>query len=188
MPWPSTIDRLPAEAREALRAWLRDPGVTQTEATERVNALLEDLGLDEIRVSLRTVSRYDLRLRTAGERVLQSRQIADAWIAKYGAAPDGPAGHLVIEILRAVAFDLASRLQDFEIDEKSLSGVVETATRISLMVQRLERSRETAVRCDREIKREAAEEAAAKAAGETKAGGGVSPERLREIMREIYGV
>ena len=180
----STISSLPAEARKSLEAWLRDPAISQTEATRRLNALLEDLGFGEQQVSQYTVNRYNRRMQLAGERVFQSRQIADAWIAKFGSAPDGPTGHLVIEILRAVAFDLASRLQDLEIDEESISRAVETATRISGMVERLERSREIAVRCDREIKRQAAEEAAAK---KTKRAA-IKPERLRQIIRESYGV
>ena len=181
----SSICSLPVEARDALAAWLHDPALTQAEATRRLNALLEDLGLGEQQVSRYTVNRYNRRMQLAGERVLQSRQIADAWITKFGSAPDGPAGCLVIEILRAVAFDLASRLQDLEIDEESLSRAVETATRISVMVERLERSRETALRCDRESKRQAAEEAAAKTPSESKRA--ISPERLREIIRESYG-
>ena len=65
-------------------------------------------------------------------------------------------------------------------------GAAETAAKISLMVERLERSGEIALSCDREIKRRPAEEASAK----TKAArpSDADPERLREIMREIYGV
>ena len=35
MSQPSSIDRLPSEAREALHGWLRDPAITQTEAPEQ---------------------------------------------------------------------------------------------------------------------------------------------------------
>ena len=82
--------------------------------------------------------------------------------ARYGSAPDGPVDHLAVEMLRMVAFDLASRLQDFERHVKSLPGAAETAAKISLMVERLERSGQIALRCDRESKRQAAEEAAAR--------------------------
>ena len=184
---PSTIDSLPADAREALHSWLRDPGITQTEATERTNALLEELGLPE-RVSRQAVNRYDLRMRTVGERLRQSRQVAEAWIAKLGSAPGGQLGHLVTEMLRTLAFDLAIRLQDAELDDESLPGVVEAAGKVSLMAQRLERSSEISARRERQIKREAAEEIAGKVAKEQKAGRNVGPERLRKIIQEIYGV
>ena len=55
------------------------------------------------------------------------------------------------------------------------------------MAQRLERSSEINVRRERQLKREAAEEMAAKVSKETKAGRKMSPERVREIVREIYG-
>lgn len=66
---PSSIDRLPEKVRESIDNWLRDPGLTQTEAAARTNALLEEMERSE-RVSLRAVSRYDRRLRDADEAVL----------------------------------------------------------------------------------------------------------------------
>ena len=182
MPPPSSISGLPADVRKSLEAWLRDPDITQSEATRRTNALLEDLDLGELRLSRYAVHRHDRRMRAAVERALQTRQIAKAWADKLGTVPGGQFGHLVIEILRAVAFDLASRLQDLEVDHEALPGVVESAYTISLMAESLERSRETALRCDRESKRQAA----AKTPSESKRA--ISPERLREIIRESYGL
>ncbi len=185
---PSSIDRLPSDVREALHGWLRDPAITQTEARERTNALLDDLGLAE-RVSRTAVNRYDQRMRAVCERLLQTRQVTEVWADKLGSAPAGQFGHLVTGMLRALVFDLASRLQhlqDREIDDDSLPGVVETAGKISLMAQRLERSREIFVRCDREIKRQAAEESAAKAKDAKRAA--IDPKRMRQIIREAYGV
>ena len=184
---PSTIDSLPTEARDSLHAWLRDPGITQTQATERTNVLLKELGLPE-RVSRQAVNRYDLRMRTVGERLRQSRQVAEAWIAKLGSAPGGQLGHLVTEMLRTLAFDLSIRLQDTKLDDESLPGVVDAASKVSLMAQRLERSSEISSRRERQLKREAAEEIAEKVAKEQKRGRNVSPERLRAIIQGIYGV
>ena len=185
----SRIDRLPSDVRDALHGWLRDPAITQTEATERTNALLDDLGLAE-RVSLSAVHRYDKRMQAACERVLQSRQVFEVWADKLGSAPAGPAGHLVTEMMRATVFDLGSRVQDLEIDDETLPGVVQTAFRIALMAESLERSSEIAARRDRDIKRLAAEEAAAKAAGKPKDAkrAPLDGERLREIVRKVYGV
>ena len=185
MSQPSSINRLPSEVRAALHGWLRDPAITQTEATERTNALLDDLGLAEEHVSRQAVNRYDLRMRAACERLLQSRQATEVWADKLGSLPAGQVGHLVTEMLRALAFDLTSRLQDRELDDVSLPGIAETAARIGFLTERLERSREIALRCDREIKRQAAEEAPAKAKDAKRAA--IDPERLREIIREAYG-
>ena len=183
---PSSIDGLPEQAREALHAWLRDPGITQKEVAARTNALLEELGLPQ-RVTRQAVNRYDLRMREVGEKLRQSRQVSEAWIAKLGSAPGGKLGHLVTEMLRTLAFDIALQLENAELDPESLPGVVDAAAKVSLMAQRLERSSEINVRRERQIKREAAEEMAAKVNKETKAGRKMSPERVREIVREIYG-
>ena len=196
MPGISSIDRLPSEVREALHGWLRDPAVSQAEAADRTNAMLDELAAQRPRekragrISESAVNRYNRRRRKAAERMRQSRLVADAWIARYGSPPDGPVDHIAVEMLRMVAFDLASRLQDFELDVKSLPGAAETAAKISLMVERLERSGLIALRCDREIKRRDAEEAAAKANDKTKVAKRppLDSERLREVMREIYGV
>ena len=181
----SRIERLPSDVREALHDWLRDPAITQTEATERTNALLDELGLAE-RVSRQAVNRYDQRIRAACEQVLQSRQVTEVWIAKLGSAPAGQVGHLVTAMMRRLMFDLSFRLQDLEIDDESMPGVLESAARISLVAERLERSREIALRCDRESKRQASEESAAKAKDAKRAA--IDPERLRQIIRESYGV
>ena len=191
MPQPSSIDRLPSEVREALHGWLRDPAITQTEATERTNALLDELAAQQPegeraeRVSRQAVNRYDQRMRAACERLLQSRQVTEVWADKLGSVPAGQFGHFVTEMLRMLVFDLAYQIQGREIDDESLPHIVATANKVSLMAQRLERSSEIAVRRDREIKRQAAEEAEkAKIANRPP----VTQEKLREIIREIYGV
>ena len=194
MSQPNSINRLPSEVREALHGWLRDPAITQTEATKRTNALLDELAAQQPEgkraeyVSRQAVNRYDQRMRAACERLLQSQQVTEVWAGKLGSAPAGQFGHLVTEMLRMLVFDLACQiqgLQDRVIDEKSLPGIVATANKVSLMAQRLERSSEIAVRRDREIKRQAAEEAEkAKAAKRPP----ITPEKLREIIRETYGL
>ena len=183
----SIIDKLPEEVREALHEWLRDPSISQAEAAERVNELLDELK-QRTRVSRAAVARYDVRMRKVGDKLRQSRQVADAWIAKLGSAPGGKLGHLVTEMLRTLAFDLSLRLQESDLDDESLPGVVDAAAKISLMAQRLERASEINVRREREIKRQAAEELAEKAAADTKRGGAITPERLQQIIRESYGV
>ena len=184
---PSSIDILPEQARDALHAWLRDPGITQKEATRRTNALLDELGLPE-RVTHQSVNRYDLRMRKVGEKLRQSRQVSEQWIGKLGSAPGGKLGHVVTEMLRTLAFEITLKLDEVDLKPESLPGVLDAASKLSLMAQRLERSSEINTRRERQLKREAAEELAAKAAKEAKAGRDVSPERLDEIIREIYGV
>ena len=145
----SSIDTLPAEARDALEGWLRDPGVKQREAMRRVNALLEEMGLGEQRVSKQAVHRHTLRMRSKEERSRQAEVIAGVWVEKLGVAPGGQAGGVVIEMLRLLTFEIALRLLDGELDNKGLRDVVDAAGKVCEMVERLERSREIAARGER---------------------------------------
>ena len=183
---PSSIESLPAEAREAFDGWLQDPAITQKEATQRVNALLENMGQGERRLSLQAVNRYDLRRRATAERKRQSRIITEIWADKFGSEPGEQVDQLIIELLRALTFDLAFRLQNGELDHASLPAVIDAADRVTLMVEQLERSSEIAARREREIKRQADEErkvqAALKPLNLTKQDGA----RMREMARRIY--
>ncbi len=183
---PSSIESLPAEAREAFDGWLQDPAITQKEATRRVNALLENMGQGERRLSLQAVNRYDLRRRATAERKRQSRIITEIWADKFGSEPGEQVDQLIIELLRALTFDIAFRLQNGELDHESLPAVIDAADRVTLMVEQLERSSEIAARREREIKRQADEERKAQAALKplnlTKQDGA----RMREMARRIY--
>lgn len=155
---PSTIDILPQAVRDQLHAWLRDPGITQIEATDRANALLEALGVEQ-RLSRQAINRYDLRMREVGEKLRQSRQVAEMWIGKLGAAPSGQTGHLINELLRTMAFDLTLKLQEGELTEESLPGIIDMLKQLSLSVVRLERAASENVKREAEIEKRAREQA-----------------------------
>ena len=169
-PSRSTINPLPAEVREALDAWLRDPAITQAEADRQVNALLDDLGLRELRVRIGAVCHYHRRMREGDERLRYSRQLAEARIARLDSEPAGRVGRLLIETLRALTFDLASRLQarEREFDDESLPAVINDAGKVTRMVECLERTRKIVARLELKLKRHAAEERKAKAAEKTR--------------------
>ena len=183
---PSSIDLLPAEVREALHAWLRDPGITQTEAADRTNDLLEDLGVEQ-RVSRHAINRYDLKMRDVGDKLRQSRAVAEVWVAKLGAQPQGQMGLLINEMLRTLAFDLTLKLQDGELTEESMPGVIDQLKHLSLSVMRLERAASENIKRETEIRRQA-KEAAAEAAEQVGTRRGLSPEAVAEIRREILGI
>ena len=188
MPLPSNIDRLPAEAREALDGWLRDPAITQTEATERVNELLETSGQSELRVSRDAVGRYRRRLREDDETLRQSREIGKVLTDKFNSAAAGQAGHLVLHMLRVLTFDLTSRLRDREFDDQPLPTVIKAAGKITRMTHRLERSSEIAARREREIKRQADKESPEEKRAERAARDKHWAETYRWIIEEVYGL
>lgn len=187
---PSTIDLLPAEIREALHAWLRDPAITQTEATERLNALLEDVGAEQ-KVSRHAVNRYDMKMREVGERLRQSRQVAEMWVGKLGAAPQGQLGHLINETLRTLAFELTLKLTDGELNEETMPAVIDQLKQLSLSVVRLERAASENIKREEEIRKQERARVAEQAAREmeqTAQEAGWSRETVQAAKQRILGL
>lgn len=158
MPQKSSIERLPEDVRERLHELLRDPRVTQLEATARINEILEAEG--EGTLSKSAVNRYALRMEKVGSRLRQSREIAEMWIAKLGAAPQGKTGHLINEILRTLSFDVSLMLQEGNLDAETAPGVVDMLKGLALTMQRLEKAATLNVKREQEIRKQALEDAA----------------------------
>lgn len=187
----STIDLLPDTARQALQELLADRRVTQLEAVRRINAVLAELheqgALPEDapqRLSKSAVNRYYLDMEAAGQKLRQSREIAQVWIGKLGAAPQGQVGNLVNEILRTLSFDMALLLQRGEVDAENAPAVVEMLKGLSLTMQRLEQAANLNVKREQDIRKQALEEAA-EAVGATAKEAGVSAETIARIRRDV---
>jgi hypothetical protein len=183
----SSIDRLPEEIKFRLQELLQDPRVTQLEVTAKINAILADEGHDE-RVSKSAVNRYAVKMAEVGEKVRQGRDVAQMFIAKVGAAPQGQMGLLINEILRTLAFDLSLKVQDADIsDPEVLSATIDQVKALALAVQRLEQSATINVKRDAEIRKQALQDAAEnveKAADAMQ----LKPETLTYIKQVIYGL
>jgi hypothetical protein len=155
----SSIDRLPDDIRTRLQELLRDPHITQKAAREKINAILDETDHPE-RLSRSAVNRYYQKMQEAGAKLRQSREVAEMWIGKLGAAPQGKVGHLVNEILRTLSFDMALVLQEGKLDEKSAPAVVQMLKGLSLTMMRLEKAASENVKREEEIRKRALEEAA----------------------------
>lgn len=186
MPKPSSIDLLPESVREALHEWLRDPGITQGEATERTNALLDELGIEQ-NISRQAVNRYDLKMRDVGAKLQQSREIAKMWIAKLGAQPQGQVGQLINEMLRTLALDVTLAAQSGELDPEDAPEVAKMLKNMAIAMERLEKAASENVKREEEIRARAAAEAAEKAEEGLKAQG-MSKASIDTIKREILGI
>ena len=185
MPRASSIDRLPPDILDQLQALLRDPRVTQLEATSRINAVLEEMG--EEGVSKSAVNRYAVKMEEVGAKLRQSREVADMWIARLGAQPQGKLGHLVNEMLRTLAFDLSIKLQEGHLDNETMPAVIGQIKELSLTMMRLERAANLNVEREREIQAQAKAEAA-EAAEKVAKQGGLSSASVQELRRAILGV
>jgi hypothetical protein len=177
----SSIDLLPAEIRDALHELLRDPTVNQLEATQKVNALLE-AEAHEIRLSKSAVNRYSQRMDAIGEKMRQSRQIADMWIGKLGNQPQGQVGKLLNEFTRTMAFETALHMSegDDPIPPKLLKE-------LSLAIKHLEEAASVNEKREREIRRQMAEEAAT-AVDEAAKQQGLTADSVAQIKAQILGI
>ena len=176
----SSIDRLPEDIRTRLNELLRDPRVTQLDATRRINTILAEN--DHPELSKSAVNRYKLRMNKVGEKIRQSREVAKMWIGRLGAEPQGEVGKLLNEMVRNLAFDATVAMADGDapVEPKMLKDM-------AIAIERLERAASENVKRDEAIRRQAVEEAAA-IAGTSAKKGGLSDEAAEQIKSKILGI
>ncbi|MCJ8285116.1 DUF3486 family protein [Halomonas sp.] len=182
----STIERLPEDIREQLQALLRDPRVTQLAATEQINAILEAEGHDD-RLSKSAVNRYAMRMNEVGERLRQSREVAQMWIGKLGAQPQGEMGNLINEMIRSLSFDVSLMLSEGEITADSLPGMIEMLKDLSLTTARLEKASSENVKREAEIRRQAREELEHKVDEAAQGNKTLTVADFKAAVAEVYG-
>ncbi|WP_027366944.1 DUF3486 family protein [Desulfocurvibacter africanus] len=186
MPRPSSIETLPPDVLERLQELLRDPRVTQLEVTKRINELLAAEGFPG-RVSKSAVNRYAQRMEEVGAKLRQAREVAEMWIGKLGAVPQGQVGQLVNELLRTLAFELSLKMQEGEMSAEEAPAVAKIIRDMAVGMEKLERAASENLKREEDIRRQAAEEAASKAEKIAKKRG-LSKEAVQELRREILGV
>ncbi|WP_369798557.1 phage protein Gp27 family protein [Desulfuromonas sp. TF] len=176
---------------------LDNPRITQLEAVERINATLAELrksGDPEVldpacpeAVSKSAVNRYDLQMRDVGERLRQSREVADRWINKLGAAPQGQVGNLINEILRTLSFDVTLFMQEDAIDKETAPAVVGMLKDLALTTMRLEKAANLNVEREREIRKQTLEDAAEKV-GDAAIQRGLTKEDAQFWREQVLGI
>lgn len=142
----SSIDRLPEDIRTQLQELLRDPRVTQLDATRRINAILEDVD-PALQLSKSAVNRYVQKMEAVGSHLRESREMARMWIGELGAEPAGETGRLLNEIVRNLAFRAALRAAEGEevIDPKEIKN-------LAIAVHRLEQAAERNAKVEEQIR------------------------------------
>jgi len=180
----SSIDRLPDDIRDKLQELLRDPRCTQLDATARINSILEGEGLPE-RLSKSAVNRYAVKMEEVGAKLRQSREVAQMWIGKLGAEPQGEVGKLLNEVVRNLAFEAALRASedDEPIEPKMLKN-------LAIAVERLERAANQNMKVEEEIRKqkERLKQETLKALDQAEGGGGpVTIDDFRKLVKETYG-
>src|SRR5690606_2917864 len=121
----SSIKQLAPDLLDKLNELLRDPRINQLDATARINEILEERGEDPISKS--AVNRYKMSMDQVGRAIRESREMADIWIGKLGAAPQSKVANLTSEIIRNSLIDLSLAIQRItmgESDPEVVAGAV----------------------------------------------------------------
>ncbi len=177
----SSIDRLPDDVRDRLQELLRDPRVTQLEATLRINEILERDGHPE-RISKSALNRYAVKMEEVGSKLRQAREISHMWIGKLGAEPQGEVGKLLNEMVRSLAFEATMNMAEGAdpVEPKALKDM-------AIAIERLERASSENVKREEEIRKQTLQEAAA-AIGEAARAQGMDEAHARFWREKVLGV
>ena len=174
----SAVDKLPEPLRKRLIELLNRPDVTQLEIVEAINA---EAG--EPLISKSSLNRYALRMKNR-----QAREVAEAYLEKYGSDTRNKLGKVVNEQIRLVAFDLICELEELKeskaVDPKLMTEVI---FKVSRGLKELEHAEKLNAEREDAIKELILKETAAKveAVGKKK---GVSKEAMQTILAEVFRI
>ncbi|MBX9701258.1 MAG: DUF3486 family protein, partial [Acetobacteraceae bacterium] len=129
-----------------------------------------------------SVGRYRKSYAERLEKFREAQAIAGDWIRQMRADPDGDVGQLLAEQLKVLAFQTQAEMQE---------GEVERDPKHLAQLARMLRDVTSADKMRREIRDALRREIVAEAADRAESAGrkaGASPEALRRIREEIYGL
>ena len=179
----SAVDKLPEPLRKRLIELLNRPDVTQLEIVDAINA---EAG--EPLISKSSLNRYALRMKKFAEKNRQAREVAEAYLEKYGSDTRNKLGKVVNEQIRLVAFDLICELEELK-ESKHVSPAVMTEVifKVSRGLKELEHAEKLNAEREAAIKELILKETAAKveAIGKKK---GVSKEAMETILAEVFRI
>lgn len=180
----SSVDRLSPELRERLIELLQNPAITQKEVTDAIN---EAAG--ETVVSKSSVNRYKLRMDKFAAKSREAREVADAYIEKYGTENRNKLGKVVNEYIKLMVFDLTTELEELknsagEIKPEDLADII---YKVSRAIKDLEQAEKLNAEREAEIKAAVQKETAEKVETVCKQKG-VSKESMDIILREVFNI
>lgn len=181
MPRKSSIRTLPREILERLNFLLTEDVLT----LERITAWLDQVGHPR---SQSAVHRYKQVIEKVAGRLRQSREITDAVTRELGeAAVQGKQGRLLVEMTRAIVFDLLTRLQDAAEAGENVVLAPKDVHHLGKGLAELGR----ALRFDQDFERKVREEVAKEAADTVETAAkeaGLSAATVAAIKEKILGV
>lgn len=179
----SAVDRLPEDLRRKLIELLNRPNVTQLEIVDAIN-----VEAGEPLISKSSLNRYAQRMKKFAEKNRQAREVAEAYLEKYGSDTRNKLGKVVNEQIRLIAFDLISELEELKERSKVNPALMtEVIFKVSRGLKELEMAEKLNAEREDEIRKAVLAEAAAKIeeVGKKK---GVSKETLDAIYAEVFRI
>jgi len=179
----SSIDKLPKKLREKLLELLADPAVTQTQIVDAIN---EEAG--ESIISRSSLNRYAKKMQRFAEKNRQAKEVANAYIEKFGAEDRNKLGKVVNEQIRLAAFDLISEIDDLkESKEADPALITEIIFKVSRGLRDLEQAEKLNAERSETIRKTALEEAASVFEESAKTNG-ISTSTIESIKKDLLGL
>jgi hypothetical protein len=177
---PSKVEKLPDNIKQALDKLLRDGSRTQQEILDHINKLLPE----DDQLSRSGLNRYSTRMESVGAKLRETREIANAWMARFGDEPTSDVMQLVTEMMQGVLFKIslkaAEAADDELIDPEEMKD-------IALAIQRLSRAAEMNAKREQQIRKAFADQAATETEKVAKEAG-LSAEAVQTIKNKILGI
>ncbi|EJL7011391.1 DUF3486 family protein [Vibrio cholerae] len=184
----SKVELLPEEIRNTLNVFIRSGNMTQKDILEAVNQMIDDAGLgDDAKLSRTGFNRYAKRMEDMGQRLRQSREVAEVWVSKLGEAPTSDVGKLLQEFVRTMAFDTSMKMMEQSDGEDGEMISPKALGQLALVVQRIETAAMTSMKREKEIRAAFAAEAA-EAAEKIVKQAGISADTATDIKNQILGI
>ncbi|EJB5293735.1 DUF3486 family protein [Vibrio cholerae] len=184
----SKVELLPEEIRNTLNVFIRSGNMTQKDILEAVNQMIDDAGLgDDAKLSRTGFNRYAKRMEDMGQRLRQSREVAEVWVSKLGEAPTSDVGKLLQEFVRTMAFDTSMKMMEQSDGENGEVISPKALGQLALVVQRIETAAMTSMKREKEIRAAFAAEAA-EAAEKIVKQAGISADTATDIKNQILGI
>jgi hypothetical protein len=179
----SAVDRLPETLRTKLLEMLHNPAITQAEIVDAIN---EEAG--EPLLSRSSMNRYAQRMKRFAEKNRQAKEIADAYIDKYGTDNRVKLGKVVNEQIRLAVFDLIGELEEIRgAPETTARDMADILAKLSRGLKDLETAEKLNAERTEHI-RQAALAEAAEAVEQTAKSNGLTGETVDKIKKQILGL
>jgi hypothetical protein len=179
----SAVDKLPENLRSKLLEMLQSPAITQAEIVDAINA---EAG--ETLLSRSSMNRYAQRMKHFAEKNRQAREIADAYIDKYGTDNRVKLGKVVNEQIRLAVFDLIGEIEEIQADpETKKTEIADMLYKLSRGLKELEAAEKLNAERTESIRKTALAEAA-EAVEQTARSNGLTAETIEKIKKQILGL